>query len=97
MIKIPLKQWTYGKACLPKRFINPLYRDIPDDNWEAWISMEEFAPLYQANNLSWLSLNDSIAQTEEYLRQADELIYGGLYEGTLDGEEYHNFGGTARL
>ncbi|MGO3445605.1 MAG: hypothetical protein ACTINA_19260 [Pseudoalteromonas distincta] len=86
-MKIPLEQWVNGKAFTPQRFIEPNYIDIPQDNWIAWVSMEDKNSLYKADKLNWISLKESITDTINYMEKVDSLLFCGLYEGSLDNED----------
>lgn len=79
----PLSSWINRTYPLPERFYTPGYVDKPKDDWSVWLSIEEVAPLYLAQEMQWLSLRDSREKTEEYLSSASDLI-NGLEGGWLD-------------
>ncbi|MCK5450861.1 MAG: hypothetical protein KAI70_03760 [Candidatus Omnitrophica bacterium] len=82
----PLSPWSKGKQPLPERLYGKIKDDNPDESWDVWISMEEMGPIYKAKEMDWLSLKDSRDRTQQYLKEASELI-NGLEGGWLDGEE----------
>jgi hypothetical protein len=86
-MKIPLEEWVNGRAFTPQRFVESNYIDTPNNNWISWVSMEDKNPLYKANKLEWLSLNESITKTIDYMEEVDNLLFGGIYEGSLDNED----------
>lgn len=86
-MNIPLEQWVNAKAFTPQRFIKSNYSDKPLSSWLTWVSMEDKNPLYKADKLDWVSLNDSINATLTYMQNANNLLCGGLYEGSLDNED----------
>lgn len=79
----PLSSWVKRRQALPQRFYIEDYIDIPKDDWDVWLSIEEVVPLYRAREMQWLSLKESRENTKKYLETSSELI-SGLEGGWLD-------------
>ncbi|PCI56812.1 MAG: hypothetical protein COB36_00625 [Alphaproteobacteria bacterium] len=82
----PLSAWINRTHPISERFYTPEFVDVPKDDWSVWLSIEEVAPLYKANEMKWLGLMDSRNETRNYLDEAAEII-DGLDGGWLDNEE----------
>lgn len=82
----PLATWIARTHPLPSRFYAPGHIDRPDDKWSTWIDLQDVHPLYKADRLAWLGLQDSRKRTESYLKEAGGIIRG-LEGGWLDREE----------
>ncbi|MBV7310191.1 hypothetical protein KVY11_16100 [Acinetobacter sp. CWB-G5] len=80
---LPLSAWIDRRQPISQRFYKSGHIDVPKDDWNVWLSIEEVAPLYLANEMQWLSLKDSRENTSQYLEAASELI-SGLDGGWLD-------------
>lgn len=79
----PLSSWIERRQPISQRFYTSGHIDVPKDDWNVWLSIEEVAPLYLAKEMQWLSLRDSREKTAQYLEAAGELI-SGLEGGWLD-------------
>lgn len=79
----PLSSWINRTHPLPERFYNAGHQDKPKDHWDVWLSVEEVAPLYLAQEMKWLSLKESRENTARYLEESSKLI-SGLDGGWLD-------------
>jgi len=83
----PLSGWLSRRHPLPTRFYSKTKDDIPDpEKWDVWLTIEEVCLLHEVVNMKWLSLKESIQQTNDYLSKVDTLI-SGLDGAWLDGEE----------
>lgn len=82
----PLAAWLDRHQPIPKRFYTSGHIDIPQPDWNVWLSIEECKPLHQVMSMQWLSLRDARKITQCYLDGVSELI-NGLEGGWLDGEE----------
>jgi hypothetical protein len=82
----PLSLWINRSQPLPERFFNPQHRDIPNEDWTLWLSVEEVAPLHCAAHMQWISLHESRQRTWAYLNAAQEHLQG-LGRGWLSPEE----------
>ena len=82
----PLSAWIERTHPISERFYTPGYEDSPKDDWCVWLSIEEVAPLYKANEMDWIGLIKSREVTSDYLEQASDII-DGLEGGWLDREE----------
>ena len=81
-----LSAWIDRRHPIPSRFYTAGLIDTPDKDWNVWLSIEEVAPIHEVEKMNWLSLRDTIRLTENYLKEASELI-NGLEGGWLDYEE----------
>ena len=82
----PLTAWINRTHPISERFYTPGYVDEPKNDWSVWLSIEEVAPIYKANEMNWIGLIESRKKTADYLDKSAKII-NGLEGGWLDGEE----------
>lgn len=74
----PLSSWLNGPHRLPERFYKIGYQDQIEDDWSVFITIQEMAPLFEANQMNWISLKEARNNTEEYLNDVSEIINGSI-------------------
>lgn len=83
---IPLGQWLDRRCNISERFYKENYKDYPTKDWLLFLHINEVEEFYKVRDMKWLSLDESIKQTEVYLTfVSDEIDW--LEWWSLDNEE----------